>query len=221
MPGFESAANIDKTAPGHVSRKSIVNGSRLKAEPFRPAVVKRNPTPLNTIRPISVLGHSTPRTENINIIRDGAQKYLTGKAPAPADYLQVGPSAHESINRHPVSENTAPDVYRRTIIPAPGLNPPVQRMPDNHIKENAVQALASTPVQRQPVPLNLEPAHMPVQRSIAIGSLETEVGPEITSGAPETAQGQSGPDIDVLANDVYRILRRRLLNERERAFGVS
>ena len=44
--------------------------------------------------------------------------------------------------------------------------------------------------------------------------------------APETrtegpAEEESKPDIDAIASDVYRILRRRLISERERTFGVT
>jgi hypothetical protein len=44
--------------------------------------------------------------------------------------------------------------------------------------------------------------------------------------APETrteepTEEESKPDIDAIASDVYRILRRRLISERERTFGVT
>ena len=60
-----------------------------------------------------------------------------------------------------------------------------------------------------------------------------EVERTIASGAPggpsramtvepqeETAGEAEAPDIDVIARDVYRLLRRRLINERERSLGV-
>jgi len=39
--------------------------------------------------------------------------------------------------------------------------------------------------------------------------------------AEGTAEEETAPDIDAIASDVYRILRRRLISERERTFGVT
>ncbi len=47
----------------------------------------------------------------------------------------------------------------------------------------------------------------------------TEAAPQAAAvGAPE---GAEGPDVESLARDVYRILRRRLLVERERDLGAG
>jgi len=42
----------------------------------------------------------------------------------------------------------------------------------------------------------------------------------IESGEEESAGEEAAPDINTIARDVYRILRRRLIIERERALGV-
>jgi len=43
--------------------------------------------------------------------------------------------------------------------------------------------------------------------------------PEMRTEGP--AEEETAPDIDAIASDVYRLLRRRLISERERTFGVT
>ena len=48
---------------------------------------------------------------------------------------------------------------------------------------------------------------------------EAEAQTEDTGETPEEESDQAGQDLDALARDVYRIIRRRLLVERERELG--
>jgi len=59
-----------------------------------------------------------------------------------------------------------------------------------------------------------EPEPTQVSRALEEPSRSMAIEPE--EGAGEAA----APDINVIARDVYRLLRRRLINERERALGV-
>ena len=79
-------------------------------------------------------------------------------------------------------------------------------------KEAAIRAVT---VQRQVEPVNLELARTPVRRDNETPAAEPAPVPE-----PDHKE-QTGTDINSIATDVYKILRRRLLHERERAFGVS
>jgi hypothetical protein len=56
----------------------------------------------------------------------------------------------------------------------------------------------------------------PATVSSRVDRAET-TGPE---GSEATDESVAAPDIDAIARDVYRILKRRLMAERERALGV-
>jgi hypothetical protein len=67
-------------------------------------------------------------------------------------------------------------------------------------------------------PPALELALAPVGRRAESTSVPS---PQAEARAEERTRETPAPDLEAIANDVYRILKRRLARERERAFGVS
>jgi len=134
------------------------------------------------------------------------------------------------VNKSALSMTHAPD---RKIVrePAPELPVISPRAPDARYSDgpgeeliaNMYPSIPEMTVSRYPnVPdLALAPANGPASTSSSTTS-QRAAGTQASGteeGEPESETGAS-PDIDAIARDVYRILKRRLMAERERALGV-
>ncbi len=218
----EPSRNITSNASGQIARKNMMTNRPLTIEPLRPAAITGKLDSINLASPIGLSGHIGKQPDKTVPTVSDKTETVPAERPIPAPYPPVVPNGHNSINRRSLSGNIAADIGQGMEIPETGRE---------EIKTGSLGSYATkptfgstpnmpAPVQRRPEPLSLEPARPPVQRAVTIDSIEATTEPQ-TQSEPEQGQAQGGPDIDALANDVYRILRRRLLNERERAFGVS
>ena len=156
--------------------------------PARPtAPVQRAPPDQATAAPTDALVQA-PRIEVASPVRSTAPAERT---PSEATAMPHGLPAPEE--REPSAGRTQP----RAPLPAGPGPVTVQR------------AISSREALRQVMQPRLVPAM--VQTAPAEGDTATE-----RAGADQESDAQQAPNVDTLARDVYRILRRRLLVERER-----
>ena len=97
-------------------------------------------------------------------------------------------------------------------VPSTGRAQPQAPLPASTGPATVQRAISSRESLRQIMQPRLVPAR--VQAAPAEGDTTTE-----RAGPDQESDAQSAPDVDTLARDVYRILRRRLLVERERERG--
>jgi hypothetical protein len=90
-----------------------------------------------------------------------------------------------------------------------------QRTVNESQKEAAIRAVSNNSNQSQAAPVNLELARMPVRRAVEEQAVEQLPEPEQKDEEPGRI------NIDAIAIGVYKILKRRLLYERERSLGIS
>jgi hypothetical protein len=88
--------------------------------------------------------------------------------------------------------------------------------PTSLISRNVIQRREATPASFGSQPLSLELAAAPVQRASETPKPGVRPSESESKGSTEEA-----PDIDEIARKVYRILKRQLTTERERALGLS
>jgi len=111
--------------------------------------------------------------------------------------------------------------------PEPAAAPPVPGLPKDaySASEGTADAEPTPDVvqqhvdQREALRQALQPRIVPTVVQRAVEERETE--PTLSAGAEtgSEAEGEQGPNIEALAKDVYRILRKKLLVERERDLG--
>jgi hypothetical protein len=224
QPGV-SSAELPEPAGGQEAER-VTPGTVPAGE--GPALVARSPETETGISPgdvvqRAVVPQAPPSAAPLQATEDATpQEALVRRPPAPASPSRPAPPIEALVQRPRTGLPGAPAFQVQQAPESRGVEPP--SMTSREAKgwmasppEATRQALVQRSIDsREALRQALQPRMVP--SVVQTAPQEAEAQTEDTGETPEES-GQVGQDLDALARDVYRIIRRRLLVERERELG--